>query len=147
MKAIIIYYTGTTPTPSDVKELAKITDEVCEIRLISEESLKQLCLSPMKTTDMQKTAPLSLVNDAAIVISKRVDSKDVGRIAKSVIDILQKSNTVSERNNVFIKACKILAEDSKKISETVQKTTGINEVVREIIVQLYYAWKANVTDL
>ena len=144
MKAIIIYYTGTTPTPSDVKELAKIIDEVCEIRLISEESLKQLCLSPMKTIDMQKTAT---VNDAAIVISKRVDSKDVGRIAKSVINILQKSNTVSEQNNVFIKACKILAEDPKKISETVQKTTGINEVVREIIVQLYYAWKANVTDL
>ena len=144
MKAIIIYYTGTTPTPSDVKELAKITDEVCEIRLISEESLKQLCLSPMKTIDMQKTAT---VNDAAIVISKRVDSKDVGIIAKSVINILQKSNTVSEQNNVFIKACKILAEDPKKISETVQKTTGINEVVREIIVQLYYAWKANVTDL
>ena len=144
MKAIIIYYTGTTPTPSDVKELAKITDEVCEIRLISEESLKQLCLSPMKTIDMQKTAT---VNDAAIMISKIVDSKDVGRIAKSVINILQKSNTVSEQNNVFIKACRILAEDSKKISETVQKTTGINEVVREIIVQLYYAWKANVTDL
>lgn len=143
-KAIVILYEGSTPTRGTIKEMLECASFIADKSTVKVETLGFQKLCGILANSVK--APVKVVTEDgdSAVIYLAGKCRDITNVGKLATDIIKGLNAFSQTDNVcdeaFVRACSLLAQESA-VSVSVAKKYGFTSATRDIITQLYRAWK------